>query len=112
MSKCITKDFADYKAATTTAAPNQEPDLVEIAFDLDRYIADDGKLSEIRFVSHARALDWARTVPAEIASHRLERWGDYCGRMSKKLADKAVVGEHLSENDLQLLWQESRTKVE
>jgi hypothetical protein len=87
--------------------PMNAPDLVDIDFDLDRYITDGGKLSEIRFVSPARALEWARTVPAEISSSRLERWGRYCGEMAKTFPSEDKVGERLSEDDLQRIWKDA-----
>jgi hypothetical protein len=79
-------------------------DLVDIGFDLDRYLADGGKMYDIDFVNHARVLEWARTVTAEVASQRVERWGRYTHAMMKRLTAKSAP---LSEDELQQIWKES-----
>jgi hypothetical protein len=74
-------------------------DLVDIDFDIDRYLADGGKLYDIGFVSMVRFEEWKPSIPA-----RVERWARYSSAMLKQLTAK---GAPLSEDELQQIWKES-----
>jgi hypothetical protein len=79
-------------------------DLVDIDFDLDRYIADDGKLYDIGFVSMARFKEWQPDVSPEVVRYRLERWARYVSEMLKQLTAR---GAPLSEDELQQIWKDA-----
>jgi hypothetical protein len=81
--------------------------LVDIDFDIDRYLDDGGRIVNLRIPDEAQTLKWYDTVPVEVAKARLERVGRYLSAIGEMFPADDYVGDHLSGNDLLKLWRKT-----
>jgi hypothetical protein len=92
--------------------PKKPTSLTEILFDVDAYLADGGKLSDLEVPtdeeSQARVKAFASASASDETLHRMVRVGRFLERLGDvSPSDDAVIGSVLSEERLQSLWRET-----
>jgi hypothetical protein len=92
--------------------PKKPTNLTEISFDIDGYVADGGKLSDLEVPtdekSQSQVKAFARASASEETLHRMVRVGRFMERLGEvSPSEDAVIGSVLSEERLQRLWRET-----
>jgi hypothetical protein len=94
------------------------PDLMAIKYDIDKYIADGGKLLDLTMpLDHLLSEQWLEQwVIAETAedsaeraelSARLERVGEWMKRVGQWAGDKKI-GSSFTEDELRSIWEQTK----
>jgi hypothetical protein len=93
--------------------------LIEIKFDIDKYIADGGKLLDLTMpLNHPLSEQWlAQWVIAQTAEDsveraklcaRIERYGEWVGRIGEWAGHEQKVGDVLTEDDVRSIWEQTK----
>jgi hypothetical protein len=94
----------------TTATIEIPTTFLDISFDVDAYLAKNGKLLELYLGEPSNILKMR--IEAEVRSGRVSvdhvaRVGRFMESVSKLVPSKVTIGSALSEDRLQKLWRES-----